>query len=241
MIFSNINIKSELIREKSRQQRIMNEVYDLLNDEIEKDAAILARLKSGRDRSTNSENVHADLAAENIFRLEEIKKICIRFRLRFLESTYFKAEYPYEAISNIKSLERTLGKEIVSFHIIAPEKAFELENINKDPLLFANLGNGQYYLLHQWGTDLAWYKRILCWPLQNFKTFLITLFLVCAAFSFSIPTSFMQVFSFSNEMYLRIWLSIHTFIAMFGISLWAGLSFDKTFSSLNWNSKYYNY
>lgn len=237
MLFSDINIKNELIRERSKQQRLMNHVHDLLETEAEKERKILQRLRSGGEGTYNIELMESG----EIFSIEEIKAICIRFRLRFLESNFFKSQYPYEAIQKIKSLEAKLGEEIKSFHIIAPEKAFELENINKDPLLFAAAGNGKYYLIHQWGTDLAWYKRFLSWPLQNFKTFFIFLWLACAAFAFLLPTSILQVFSFSSEMYLRIWLTIHTFIGMLGLSLWAGLSYDKTFSSMNWNSKYYNY
>jgi hypothetical protein len=41
-------------------------------------------------------------------------------------------------------------------------------------------------------------------------------------------------------MFLRLWLTIHTFIGLFGVTLWLGISYEKTFSSLNWDSKFYN-
>jgi hypothetical protein len=238
MLFSGINLRNALVRERSRERQLLNEVHELLNREAEKDQSVLAALKSTPPESNivTLEQWNPD----QIFSIEQIRKICIRYRLRFLDTSFFKSEFPYEAIIKIKQLENISGNRITSFYIIAPEKAFELENINKDPLLFAPIGNDRFYLIHQWGTDIAWYKRILCWPLQTFKSFLITLWIACMLFAFLLPSSVLHTFSFSSEIYLRIWLMTHTFIGMLGLCLWAGLAFDKTFSSMNWNSKYYN-
>ena len=238
MLFNRINIRSSLVRERNSQQRLLRQANDILNASFRNDAETLERLKKSSDQKINFSEL---INSENIFSLEEIKKVCIRYRLRFLDTSYFRPPYPYTAISEINDFEKKSGIKIKSFKIIAPSKAFDLENINKDPILFAELSNNKFYLLHQWGTELSWHRKLLTWPLQNFKTLLITLFLFCFAFSFSIPSSDMNIFSLQSEIYLRIWLSIHTFIGLLGLVLWAGLSFDKTFSSLNWNSKYYNY
>ena len=102
---------------------------------------------------------------------------------------------------------------------MAPSKAFDLENINKDPLLFAQLNDNTFYLIHQWGHDLAWYRRLLTWPLQNFKTLMIFLMTVCFLFAFSLPSSIMHIFTLQSEIYLRLWLTIHTFIGLLGFAL----------------------
>lgn len=237
MLFSKINIKNELIRHRS-QETILKQVNELLSSEINKERDIINRLK----RNNPDQNLTISVEdKENVFSLEDIKFICVRYRLRFLESSHFKAQYPHPALMQIKAFEKKYDATIESFRIIAPAEAFELENINKDPLLFAQLNEHQYYLLHQWGHDLKWYRRILAWPLQNLKSLLLTLFMVGSVFSFSLPDSVMNVFSFQSSMYLRIWLSIHTFIALTGFALWMGLAFDKSLSEMNWSSKYYNY
>ena len=41
---------------------------------------------------------------------------------------------------------------------MAPSKLFELENYD-DPLLFASLGDGYYYLIHKWGNDLSFLEK----------------------------------------------------------------------------------
>ncbi len=238
MLFSGLNIKKELIRHRSNQNDLLKEVQDLLSEQSDKDLEILSRLKKNNSHS----DIQLDSSeSENIFSIDDIRHICIRYRLRFLESVHFKSEYPYDAISEIKAFEKKYNVTIQSFHIIAPSEAFDLENINKDPLLFARLSERNYYLLHQWGNDMKWYRKILAWPLQNLKTFLLTLITICTLLSFALPDSLMHVFTFQSSMYLRIWLSIHMFIGLTGLTLWAGLSYDKSFSEMNWESKYYNY
>jgi len=217
MIFNRLNLKSELVKERSKQQRLMNDVAGILNDSLEKDKDILERLKRSGESKSNGLLIEDE---NRIFSLEQIKKICIRYRLRFLPTNLFKAEFPYQAIANINELERKLNTKIEDFRIIAPSKAFELENINKDPLLFAQLTDGRYYLIHQWGKDLKWYRRILTWPLQNFKTYFITLWVLAAALAFAIPSSVMHQLSRESETFLRLWLTVHSFIAFMGLSGW---------------------
>ncbi len=240
MRFLRINLKTELIRERQAQQALLNEVHRLLQESNRKDEDVLQRLRvtSSSSRIPNRlDSVDTCL----VFDLAEIRQLCIRYRLRFLDSIHFKSGYPYSAIAEIRAFEKKYDLKIEQFYIAAPEESFQLEDINKDPLLFAQLDNGGFYLLHQWGKDLAWYKKYTLWPLQNFRNLFISLWILAAAVSFVIPSSIINILSFEGEIYLRIWLTIHTFIALSGFTIWSGLTFNKTVSSKNWNSKYYNY
>ena len=216
---------------------LLSDANELLRGNAERDDEVVYRLNN----SYRGRDLDIFIDDENVFTLAQIKKVCTRYRLRFLDTIHFKSDYPYNAIAEINAFEKKYNTKISSFRIIAPSKAFDLENINQDPLLFAQLSDNRFYLLHQWGKDLAWYRKILTWPLQSFKTLIISLLLMCTVFAFSIPSSVMHIFNFESEMYLRIWLTLHTFIGMLGLTLWAGLAFDKTFSGMSWNSKYYNY
>lgn len=240
MIFSPVNLKKELIRERIRQQQIMNEVHDLLQAGERRDQDVLKRLTgAGVEHGSPLTLIEED--RERIFSIQEIRQTCIRYRLRFLDTRFFRSEFPYEAVQKIKEFEDRYGLQIAQFRIAAPDHVFKLENIHKDPLLFAELADGRYYLIHQWGEDLAWYKRYLLWPLQSLKTFLLTVLTASFLMSFMIPSAVMHVFTLQSEIYLRIWFALHLFIGITGLSLWVGLSFDKTFSSMSWNSKYRNY
>ncbi len=239
MLFSNINLRDELYRERDQQSRLMDQVEEVLQAASESDKDISERLDGSSNLTHHQNLIHFE--GENIFSLSQIRNVCIRYRLRFLDSSCFRSEFPYEAIIKIKELEKRSGIKIDSFKIMAPSKSFDLENINKDPLLFAKVSNQTFILIHKWGNDLAWFHRLAAWPFQSFKTLIISLTVLCFAFSFSLPASIMHILNFQSEVYLRIWLAIHTFIGMLGISLWLGISFDKSFSSMNWESKYYNY
>ena len=164
MIFSPVNLQDELIRERMRQQRIMNEVHDLFDAGTRRDQDVLDRL-AGQGRQADTPLALFAEDREHVFTLDQIRQTCIRYRLRFLDTSFFRSEFPYEAILKIRAFEERYKIRIERFRIAAPDHAFKLENINKDPLLFAELADGRYYLVHQWGEDLAWYKRFLLWPL----------------------------------------------------------------------------
>ena len=122
MIFNRLNIKSELVKERSRQQRLMNDVTGILNESLERDKDVLNRLKNSGSSSAISVNEEDE---NRIYTLDQIRKICIRYRLRFLSTSLFKATFPYEAISRINELEKKLNRKIDDFRIIAPSKAFD--------------------------------------------------------------------------------------------------------------------
>jgi hypothetical protein len=240
MIFSPLNIEQELIHERMKQHQLMNDVHAVLDEVNRKDELILDRLKKNSSGPELSLSID-ETDRKNIYSVAEIRTICIRYRLRFLKSSYFKSDFPYEALMKIKEFEKKYGVEISNFKIIAPDHAFELQNINKDPVLFAQLNDGSYYLLHTWGKDLAWYKKYLYLPLQNPVIFFLTLLAFCVAGAALIPVQWMNVLNFESELYLRLWLSVHFFIMSCGITLWIGISFSKNFSCNTWNSKYYNW
>lgn len=237
MLFEKINLQTELIRERTRQNNLLDDVHELLEDSARRDQDVI-------DRLNGQQGGPLELSPEDrnrIFTLSEIRSICIRFRLRFLDSKHFKSEYPYEAVAEIHAFEKKYGIRTERFKIIAPDHLFDLENINKDPLLFAELSDGRYYLIHKWGNDLSWHRKLIGWPLQSFRNYFIALMSVCFLCSFLLPTSLLHVFNAQSEFYLRVWFSLHLFIGFMGMSLWFGLTYDKTFSNLNWDSKYYNY
>ena len=106
------------------------------------------------------------LDTDKIYHIDQIKEICIDYRLRFLDSKFFKGEIPQEGISRIKALEKAHNIEIKGFKIIAPSKLFRLED-KDDPLLFAPIGNQYFYLIHRWGNDLHPLRKAFLF--QTFK------------------------------------------------------------------------
>ena len=118
-MFSNINIQDELVKTRQKHGQIQHSLKQQVDAALQKgvqvDEFIMKRLqvapKPGRWK------VNPELLDKNkIFSLDDIKSICVQYRLRFLDTKYFKTEeLPYEALTAIKNLEKLTGQEIVHF------------------------------------------------------------------------------------------------------------------------------
>src|SRR5215216_2274871 len=117
MIFSPLNIQQELIRERLRQEKLVESAHDILEAAVQTDKKILARLKS-TDVEKELNLVLDEGDRSRIFSLTDIRSIAIRYRLRFLDSSFFKAEFPYQAVAEIKAFEKKYGLEIKRFRIM---------------------------------------------------------------------------------------------------------------------------
>ena len=240
MIFDNVNITNELKKKRTEFPPLIEEIEMLLFQSAENDAQVLNRLTEKETNSRTSEEIKIDVAdIENIYSLKEIENICITYRLRFLDSKYFRQEFPYEAITRINEFEKRYNTKIKAFKIIAPIKAFDLIDVNQDPLLFAQLGNNTFYLLHQWGKDLSWYRKYIYFPIRSIYTYFYSIIAAAAIFAFSIPFSWLQV-QRDNELYIRLWFTMHCTIGFFFFILFLGASSQSSFSSMSWKSKYFN-
>lgn len=241
-MFENINLQTELfkIRESNSQQEIdetLEAFKDLFRADWEKENRINLNLKNGSKTFFLPNTVSLD--SDKIFDLNTIKSLCTKYRLRFLPTKYFKANFPNEAISAIKEIERNHDTEIKNFMIIAPAGLFKLEDANKDPLLFVPLENDQFYLIHQWGNDLAWYRRFMVWPLKSFTRLVTSIILFSVLVSSLIPgfliSSTASYFSFGRLVF-AIWLML----SMGAIVSFLWFTLNQKFSEDGWNSHTFN-
>ena len=201
------------------------------------DEQVLSRLKGGIEPVIGDEDFLKN--NKDVFTLKQIENICITYRLRFLDTKYFKHEYPYEAVSKIKEFEKRHNTRIKHFKIIAPDKAFDLQDCNQDPLLFAQLDKDRFYLLHKWGSDLSWYRKFLYFPARTIYTYFYFMLAVAAIFAFTVPFEWFQVKP-DNILYMRTWFTIHCFIGIFFMGIFLGATMQTSFTSMNWKSKFMN-
>ena len=176
------------------------------------------------------------LESNRVYHISQIKKTCIDFRLRFLDATLFKGGFPVEAVSQIKSIEATHNTALSDLKIMAPSKLFKLENAD-DPLLFAPMGNGYYYLIHQWGDDLHPFRKAMVWPFKNIITACISLLVFSFFLSFFVPMSL-----FTPNPTTSDFIMIYFFMlkAVAEIVIYYTFARGKNFNRAIWNSKYYN-
>lgn len=176
------------------------------------------------------------LESKRIYHISTIKNICINYRLRFLDAKYFKGDIPAEAISQIKEIEKQHNTALKGFKIMAPSKLFKLAD-KDDPLLFAPIGNGYYYLIHKWGNDLHPLRKILVWPFKNIINLALVTMMVSFLITFLVPSGLFSKTDTSAEF---IMIFLFNFKMIGAIVIYYGFARGKNFNPAIWNSKYFN-
>jgi hypothetical protein len=121
------------------------------------------------------------LSNKNVYSLEQIKKVARGYDLKFSHVSEFIGSIPMDFSSVVgnylennepkkcfirddsetRRQQKYATKEAPAFYILAPQEAFQkpvsiTELIpSKDPLLFAQLTENTFYLVHQWGKDIS--------------------------------------------------------------------------------------
>ena len=238
MLLKKTNIEERLQRLKRKENSeslILESVKSILKNDDNYDEKIIKTLNSGKSSNDNSFEFDL-LETKNIYHIDQIKKICIDYRLRFLDTKYFKGQLPYEAVSKIKALEKSHKTELTGFKIVAPSKLFKLENAD-DPLLFAPIGNGYYYLVHKWGNDLNPFRRLLMWPYKSFGNLIFTTLLVSLLATGLVPDGLFSDKMTSSQTGMIFFFMFKSIAA---IVLYYGFAAGKNFNTAIWDSKYFN-
>ena len=159
-------------RTRTNEESVVWEANKILKKDLFADKKILQNLEQyGRSFEVLDEE---DLDPENVFTLAEIKRICVLYRLKFLESKFFRREIPYEASLKVDHLNDRLGKKIKEFKVLAPYENFMKGTSERESLLFLKTNYDNYYLLHSWGKNLKQHRKLKFLPLRSFETLVIT-------------------------------------------------------------------
>jgi len=232
-----VDLHSELLGTRMRQLS-ENEILEHVSDILAKNQVIreniLSRILSGNETDSNNFNFGL-LETDRIFHLDHIRKICIAYRLRFLPSHYFRDGIPEEAVTRARDLEDRHRTTLGGFHIVAPTKTFQLKNFN-DPLLFAPIGNGYFYLVHKWGDDLSFWRKFVVWPYRSLFTFTIVSIFMSLVITWLTPES-----NLSRRIPMAdVIIFLFAFKSVFAIGLYSFFILGKKFNSSIWNSVYFN-
>ena len=225
-----VNLFEELINERSKQIT-SEELRTAIKSIWSKDDQIKKSLNKKND------NKHNDLKFDkmktrNIFHKDTIKKICVRYRLRFLDSNLFKGEYPKNITKIIGKIERNHNTTLSNFMIMAPSKLFKIKSPD-DPILFVPIGNDYYYLIHKWGEEFNYLRKLMVLPFKNIDNLTIFSVLVSVVFAL-LGILIMPSLTFSEVFILFLFLVkgfIFIFFYMFFLT-------RRNFSESIWNSKY---
>ena len=229
MQFFNINLERRLQsierNESSNKKELLTEVHEILAQGFDDDRRVIQSIREN-SKEKSELNLFSDVP---VYSLKSIYKLCVRYRLRFLDSKYFKGEIPYEAIQKVKDFERTNAVKVGSYKILAPVELFSTEDKDSDPLLFIDLGNNNYYLVHKWGRDMSFLRYLMVFPLRNYYTLFFTITAAVALFSFSIPV---------EKFIYSLFIFMFTFIASCCLTLLYCFAYRKNLNQIGWNSKF---
>jgi len=246
----------------------VNQIKLLLESDSTEDARILRglsknsqfnRIEKIRSEQLELEKLENDYEGK-VYKIEQIKKLCIDYRLRFLQSSLFTGSYDVEVASKIKEFakstnspidEWTLGRR---YYVMAPSSMFELKDekyITKaeirrqeDPAIFFQIDDEHYRLIHKWGNDFTILRLIegfrwkSWWNHQWFNTFmLLPIVGVLVMLLSDSPAA-----QFENYLILTFFfIGLISFIFshfIFGIKKQdEGTAIKGFFSKTNWNSE----
>lgn len=116
------------------------------------------------------------LPQNRIMSLGAIRKVCLKYGLRFLPTRFYKGALDSGIGPKVDEFKALLGSlptitepEIMQdtlaaigaglparsqFYIAAPSESFAITLAPKDPLLFCRLSFDKFFLVHKWGADL---------------------------------------------------------------------------------------
>ena len=229
-----LNIHQELLKERSKNTDAnkLSEVLKKIWAENDlKVSKIKDTLSSKNDNSFNSLNFEK-MDSNKIFHEKTIQKICVDYRLRFLDTNYFKGEYPDELNHIISDIENDHNTILKNYKIIAPSKLFKLRSPD-DPLLFAPIGNGYYYLIHKWGNEMNRLRKILVLPFKNLNNLLIFSIIISALFT-AVGKMIFQTMT-DGEVFTLFLFAVKSFVFIF---FYLFFLVGKNFNQTIWNSRF---
>tara|TARA_B100000941_G_scaffold283484_1_gene253069 strand:- start:683 stop:1390 length:708 start_codon:yes stop_codon:yes gene_type:complete len=229
-----INLVEELLTERDKE--ISSDDLTLLIKEIwsKEESRKTKIISSLNDINNEKHNVlkFEEMESKNIFHKNTIKKICIKYRLRFLDSNLFKGNYPKNMTKIIRDLEKKHSTNLKNFMIMAPSKLFKIKSPD-DPILFVPIGNDYYYLVHKWGDEFNLFRRLLVLPFKNIDN--LTIFSVLVSVIFALIGKLIMPSLTTSEVFILFLFLVKGFIFIFFYTFFLT---RKNFSESIWNSKY---
>lgn len=233
-----------------KKNEIISDVKLLLDNDSSEDLRIanalgknhslaVARNKIGMQIELNELD---EKYAGKVYRVEDIKALCIKYHMRFLKSEYFSGHLDVTAIHKIKEFAKQTGTEITdgnlqhNFFILAPNESFELKQErmprkSDDPAIFYKIDEVHYKLIHKWGIDFTLLRmwKGLMWRSLRMRYWLVTFIsmLSIAALIFILGLSYW--FMFLSALGFGI-------SGLYNVKFWDMSYPDNFFSPKKWNS-----
>ena len=229
-----VNLFEELLQERNKQIS-SNELISLLKNIWQKEDSKKERITQSL-KELNNGNFNKlkfdEMETKNIFHKDTIKNICVRYRLRFLDSNLFKGDYPKNISKIISDIENKHDTNLNNFMIMAPSKLFKIKSPD-DPILFIPIGNNYYYLIHKWGKEFNYLRKLLVLPFKNIDN--LTIFSILVSIFFALLGKLIMPTLTISEVFILFLFLVKGFIFIF---FYVFFLTRRNFSENIWNNKY---
>jgi hypothetical protein len=203
------NIKEKLEKEKrsinQEIEQIVNGAQKLLAANEDEEKKLLRQIGMGKPGIEAEERLGANIEIktlekvykDNIYEIDQIKRLCLTYRLRFLSARNYQGpEHPELGIKLARFIkENKISVDSTDFKVLAPVEYFEGNysinwtkafEVKLDPALFYKAdGKGRYALIHAWGKDFTLFRFIQGFIFRTRRTFALSL---AIGFSFIITS-----------------------------------------------------
>ncbi len=220
------------------QQEVIAEVGAILEEEQKRDDILRAVVLSS---TGGKENHIPGLDPDRVFLEDEIRSLCVKYRLRFLDGGCFKGKLPMQALYELRLLEARANVPLRGFKIMAPASRFQLCDTNADPMLFVSVGPKQYYLVHRWGSDMSPLRSFVAWPFRSLVSLAASLGVLALLAAAITPSAIITTDPSAG------WWGAHRVLFFFwslmmlsGFTVFGWFAFHGRFSSECWNSRTFN-
>ena len=229
-----LNIHQELLKERSRNtdSNKLREVLKKIWAENDLKALKLKDTLSTKNNNNFNSLNFDKMDSNKIFHEKTIEKICVDYRLRFLDTNYFKGEYPDDLNHIVSDIENGHNTVLKNYKIIAPSKLFKLRSPD-DPLLFVPIGNGYYYLIHKWGNEMNRLRKLLVLPFKNLNNLLVFSIIISALFTAGGKMIFQTMTH--GEVFTLFLFAVKSFVFIF---FYLFFLVGKNFNQTIWNSRF---
>jgi hypothetical protein len=233
---------------RARRSRLKQEsealeaVRSLLESQTRTEAEIEQRLRAVNNQQVDVEfprGIEPSELSDRVFSEDQIKALCVEYRLRFLPSSRFKPGIPQAALAEVERLERRYDIRLGGFQIAAPAGLFDLKMKDRDPLLFAQIDSKHFLLIHQWGGEISFWRKAVVWPLQSLEHAVASLVALAFAIAYiALPDAWLMGPYDEHSFGVRTVFFFYLILAFSGLSVLYGYSRLKNFSNSLWNSPY---
>ena len=214
------------------ESKLVTEVFNI----EEKFRSLLDEAKEILDDDSNNINGLKRDMHDKLLSIETVECICLKYRLRILDISYFKGELPQAALNKVKEIESRYKTHLKPLKIIAPGELFELEDSEIDPILLAEIEENKFLFIHKWGNEFNFFRKISSLPLRTPKSMALSLGVIALILS----TLFASV-SYDLQVIKPIDFIFGTLLIFSGLGLFMVficLSFNFFPTSIIWKSRF---